>query len=64
MHAALGAQGLCLTDLDDRDTSLAPAALRLRAAPPVALAPALDLLCMKNCAAAAAAAQLRAALRQ
>lgn len=62
MRTALAAHGLRLTDLDGRDTRLAPSDLRLHEAPPAGVAPALVLLCVKSGATAAAAAQLAAVL--
>lgn len=59
---ALGEHGLTLTDLDGGHRVLPAGSLRLHAAPPPGLAPALVLLCVKSGATAEAAAQLAAAV--
>lgn len=59
---ALRRDGLTLTDLDGRRTSLAPDALGLAPAVPEHARPALVLLCVKSAATAGAAAELARAL--
>jgi 2-dehydropantoate 2-reductase len=59
---ALAQAGLTLSDLDGRREHLAPASLRLAAAPPAGLAPRLVLFTVKSGATTQAAAQLAATL--
>ncbi|MEK8045094.1 2-dehydropantoate 2-reductase [Ideonella margarita] len=58
MLGALRQHGLHLTDLDGRDTRLAPSVLQLHTHIPEGLQPALVLLCVKSGATAEAAGEL------